>query len=270
MKLMYITNDPHIATYAESCGVQRIFVDMEYIGKDERQGHLDTHKAKHTPADVKRVKGVLQKAEVMVRINPIYDGTANEVEDVIKAGADVIMLPMFKTVAEIDTLVGLVNKRARICLLLETPQALARLDSILERAADLDEIHLGLNDLHLAMQLDFMFELLSGGLVEYVAGAVKAKGLIFGFGGIACIGGGAIPAELILSEHIRLGSEMVILSRTFHHNARSLDDLKNKIDLKKEIDLLQDTCIKYSQVNSSTLLQNRQLLKAAISKLKKS
>ena len=32
LKLMYITNDPEVATIAEANGVDRIFVDMEYIG----------------------------------------------------------------------------------------------------------------------------------------------------------------------------------------------------------------------------------------------
>ena len=38
LKLMYITNKPEIARIAESTGVDRIFVDMEYIGKAVRQG----------------------------------------------------------------------------------------------------------------------------------------------------------------------------------------------------------------------------------------
>ena len=38
LKLMYITNQPEIAQIAESAGVDRIFVDLEYIGKSDRQG----------------------------------------------------------------------------------------------------------------------------------------------------------------------------------------------------------------------------------------
>ena len=33
LKLMYITNRPDVALIAEKNGVDRIFVDMEYIGK---------------------------------------------------------------------------------------------------------------------------------------------------------------------------------------------------------------------------------------------
>ena len=45
LKLMYITNRTDVAKVAQSCGVDRIFVDMEYIGKEERQGGLDTVKS---------------------------------------------------------------------------------------------------------------------------------------------------------------------------------------------------------------------------------
>ena len=47
LKLMYITNRPDVALIAEQNGVDRIFVDMEYIGKAERQGNLDTVKNHH-------------------------------------------------------------------------------------------------------------------------------------------------------------------------------------------------------------------------------
>ena len=42
LKLMYITNRPDVAKIAENSGVDRIFVDMEYIGKALRQGGMDT------------------------------------------------------------------------------------------------------------------------------------------------------------------------------------------------------------------------------------
>ena len=42
LNLMYITKHPEIARIAEEAGVDWIFVDMEFIGKDCRQGGLDT------------------------------------------------------------------------------------------------------------------------------------------------------------------------------------------------------------------------------------
>ena len=34
IKLMYVTNNPQVASIAQEVGVDRIFVDMEYIGKN--------------------------------------------------------------------------------------------------------------------------------------------------------------------------------------------------------------------------------------------
>lgn len=52
LKLMYITNRPEVAHIAELSGVDRIFVDLETIGKQERQGGMDTVQSHHTLDDV--------------------------------------------------------------------------------------------------------------------------------------------------------------------------------------------------------------------------
>ena len=46
--LFYITNNKDIAQIAQAAGVDRIFIDMEYIGKDLRQGGMDTVQNHHT------------------------------------------------------------------------------------------------------------------------------------------------------------------------------------------------------------------------------
>lgn len=48
LNLMYITNDPAVARIAEDSGVDRIWVDMEFIGKSARQGGMDTVQLHHT------------------------------------------------------------------------------------------------------------------------------------------------------------------------------------------------------------------------------
>ena len=55
LKLMYITNRSDIAQIAESAGVDRIFLDMEYIGKSDRQGGMDTVQNHHTLEDIKMI-----------------------------------------------------------------------------------------------------------------------------------------------------------------------------------------------------------------------
>lgn len=220
LKLMYITNRPDVALIAEKAGVDRIFVDMEYIGKDKRQAGLDSVKNHHTVDDVKTLKKILSKSELLVRVNPMHEATAEyvsseqEIQSVIAEGADIIMLPYFKTDAEVKRFIQIVNCRAKVLLLMETPESVELVDQILA-IPGIDEIHIGLNDLSLGYGKKFMFELLADGTVERLCLEFKLAGIPYGFGGVAAIGSGTLPAEAIIREHYRLGSSMVILSRSF-------------------------------------------------------
>lgn len=220
LKLMYITNKPEIASIADAAGVDRIFIDMEYIGKSERQGGLDTVRNHHTVEDARAVKKVLSNAQLMVRVNPIHDATSeycsteDEIDAVIDAGADVIMLPYFKTVEEVERFVKAVDGRARVFPLLESAKALECLDSISD-VQGIDEIYIGLNDMSLDLKKKFMFELLADGTVEHICRRLKAKNIPYGFGGIGRLGEGDLPAEYVIKEHYRLGSTCAILSRSF-------------------------------------------------------
>ena len=220
LKLMYITNRPEIAQIAETAGVDRIFVDMEYIGKTERQGGMDTVQSHHTVEDVARIRGAIDKAELMVRCNPIhratseYSSSAEEIDGIVKNGADIIMLPYFKSATEVKTFIDLVGGRARALPLVETPEAVESIDEILDLPG-VDEIYIGLNDLSLGYHKKFMFELLADGTVEKLCFKFRQKGIPYGFGGIASVGKGLLPAEKIIREHYRLGSTSAILSRSF-------------------------------------------------------
>lgn len=223
MKLFYITNKLEVALIAEKYGVDRIWVDLETLGKAERQKHMDTVKSHHSIQDIRKISKLLSKAELMVRINPWNETSADEIEKVIAAGADRIMLPMWKSFEEADAFLKTVNGRVKTNLLLETKEAVECLDEILEHPL-LEEIHIGLNDLHLSYGLTFMFELIPNGMVEALCKKIKAKGIPYGFGGIARIGEGLLPAERIIVEHHRVGSTMANLSRSFC-NTDKVEDL---------------------------------------------
>lgn len=220
LKLMYITNRPEVAQIAETAGVDRIFIDLEYIGKLDRQGGMDTVQSHHTVDDIKVISDSLTTAELIVRVNPIHDASDNycstedEIDTVIKNGADIVMLPFFKTVAEVKRFISAVNGRAKTMLLFETPESVEIIDDILE-ISGIDLVHIGLNDLSLGYGMSFMFELLTDGTVERLCTKFRNKNIPYGFGGIASLGKGTIPAEMIIKEHYRLGSTCAILSRSF-------------------------------------------------------
>lgn len=215
LEYFYITNSPEYAKACERAGVDRIFIDMEYIGKDERQGGLDTVKNHHTVEDVKNVRAAISKSKLLVRVNPIHDGSKEEIEAVIAAGADYIMLPMWKSVDEVKAFIRLVGKDAKTVLLLETDEARLCLDEVIELDG-IDEIYIGLNDLHLSRHKKFMFELYTDGTVDEIVSKLKSKNIKFGIGGVGKVNcDNLLSAENILCEHYRLGSSMVILARAF-------------------------------------------------------
>lgn len=228
LKMMYITKDPEIARIAEEAGVDRIWVDLEYIGKALRQGGLDTVQSHHTIEDIKVIHAAINRAELQVRVNPIHEATADygdsrsEIEAAIAAGADRLMLPYFKTVEEVETFLRLVGGRVRNNLLLETPEAVERVDEILALPG-IDEIHIGLNDLSLGYGKPFLFDLLADGTVERLCLKFREAGIPYGFGGVASLGRGLLPAEYVIREHYRLGSTRVILSRSFCNRELNAD-----------------------------------------------
>lgn len=271
LKLMYITNRPDIAQIAESSGVDRIFVDMEYIGKADRQGGLDSVKNHHTVEDVRSMKQAVESAEVLVRVNPIHEATADytsseqEIDEVIRAGADIIMLPYITSVKQVEDFLRFVGGRAKTMPLIETPESAEVLDEILELKG-IDEIYIGLNDLSLGYHKKFMFELLSDGTVEGLCLKCKLKGIPYGFGGVASLGKGMLPSEYIIREHYRLGSSCAILSRSFCN----VDKVKHIgiisstfIDGVKAIRELEEECeskIRYFRENEREVAQRVHLI----------
>ena len=213
LTLMYITNRPDVALVAEKYGVDRIWVDLETLGKEKRQRGLNTVKSDHTVADIAAIKPLLTTAEMLVRVNKWNDGSPDEIDAVINAGADLIMLPYWKTKEEVEKFLNCVNGRCRTVLLLETKKAVECVDEVLK--LKFDEIHIGLNDLYLSYGMTFMFEPLANGMVEMLCQKFKKKGIPYGFGGIARLGAGMLSAEKIIMEHYRLGSTRAILSRSF-------------------------------------------------------
>lgn len=263
INLWLITNKPDIAKFAISHGVDKIFVDLELIGKLERQGHLDTVISHHTINDVKEVRNIIPKGRLLVRSNPIHPKIREEINRIIDSGADIVMLPMWKTMQDIEVFLNCIAGRTKVCLLAETPESLILLPSLC-KIKEIDEFHIGLNDLRLALNKKFMFETLADGLIEKATQCLRDDNKTFGIGGLARIGEGLVPPEIILGEHVRLGSSAAILSRTFHRNAQSLDILKKEVDLPKEINMLKGVYRNFQKKSLKELDENRILFRKLV------
>lgn len=215
LDLLQFTNDPLLARRCDALDGLRPVVDLERLGKAERQAGRNTFISAHTLEDVGRIKSELRRARLMVRVNPLHAGTPAEVNDAIAQGADLLMLPMFADAATLREFARIVDGRRPIVPLVETADALRSARDWID-APGLWEVYVGLNDLHISMGLRFMFEPLAMGALDDLSTLARARGLRFGFGGIARLDEGLLPGRAVLGEHLRLGSQAVILSRTFN------------------------------------------------------
>lgn len=266
MQYWMIVNEPEIAAHIAARGVGRVFVDLESLGKQQRQGHLDTWMSPHQPSDVAAVRAVVGPGQLLVRLNPWHQGSPAEIETAIAARADWLMLPMFRTLEELTSFCNAVADRVPVIPLVETAEALELIPEVMETAG-VAEIFIGLNDLRISLGLQFLFEPLVNGLLDHAAQQLNAGGIPWGFGGLARHGEGLLPAELILGEHARLGSSRVILSRTFHRMATSLNALQAEMNFGAEIAKLQTAEALWRNASAAELAANHAAVASIVKRI---
>lgn len=236
--LTMITNDPALARRGDEAGIDCIGLDFEKIGKRERQSDPKAWISDHEESQIPAVREALRSAKLFARTNALYSGSRDEVDRLIAAGAQVLMLPMFTTAEEVARFVDFVAGRAEISLLLETPQAVVRIHDI-ARVGGIDEINLGLNDLHRALGLKSHFEVLTSGLLDMVSDEVRGAGVRFGFGTVGRAGdtGLPIPPDLIYAQYPRLNATSARVFRFFlGPDPMSLDLPYEVSQLRKRLD----------------------------------
>ena len=257
MRLLYITNNPKVATIAQKAGVDWIFVDLEYIGKDNRQANRNTVISAHSIEDIKNIKKVITTSKLLVRINPLGEWSKDEINNAIDAGADILMLPFFKSALEVQNFMSLVNKRVKTCLLVETMDAVNSIETILS-VNGIDYIHIGLNDIHIERKTNFMFEFLADGYVDILAKKIQAKKIPFGFGGVAKIDSDLLPsAKSVIAEHYRLGSTALILSRSFMNSENIFDFNQFEKEFSKGIKDIREWERELSKKDKDFFIKNK-------------
>jgi hypothetical protein len=228
LELLSITADPAYARRLWAHPGNTVFVDLEIQGKRERQSARDTVISVHTMEDAGRLARLPDRGPLLVRTNPAGAGAEEEAPALARLGVDRVMLPMFRTREEVDAAVGALGAAGfpppRLTLLAETADAVRDLEIIVGGQPPwVDHVHIGLNDLSLERGTPFLFEPVATGEVAELARRVRSLGRRFGFGGVGMPGRGLVPAEMILGEHVRVGSSCVILSRSFHGAVRAED-----------------------------------------------
>ena len=220
MILTFWTGDVGLARAADRAGVNRVGVDLEVVGKAERQGGLDTWISGHKEDLLPAMREQLSQAKLFARTNPLHPGSVAEVERLIDMGVEVLMLPYFTTSREIAEFVRIVRDRAYVVPLLENVLAAKRIEELVA-IDEIQEIHLGINDLGLSLGFQNRFLTLATDFVVELASYVRDSGKRLGIGhvGRAMDDSLPIPSDLVYAQYVRLGSTATILSRKFVYDA---------------------------------------------------
>jgi hypothetical protein len=221
-----ITNNINHASILDKAGIQQIMIDAEIIGKNLRQSGKNTVINEHAIADVRAIKNLELSAEILCRINPFYNNTANEVEEAIDCGVDAIMMPMITCMKEFSKFYDMTRGRVKIVPLIETPYSVFKLNEILSYE-NIDQIHFGLNDLYLALSMRNLFEILLSPIFYNAVDYAKKNSKLIGIGGIGDpFHTQDIEPLLLLNEYLRYGSKSVILARNFFNNKYDIEKIR--------------------------------------------
>jgi hypothetical protein len=244
MKFLIIENDLPRALKFENIGIDIIFIDLEKLGKQERQAHLDSVKSQHNISDIVKIKPNLNHSKILVRVDPINTNTKQQIDHVILAGADIIMLPFFKTLEEVNFFFKCIDGRVKTLLLFEHVDSLSLLPFIHDKYP-LQEVYFGLNDLSISLGYNFMFTVITNKILNNSIEYCIANNIKYGIGGIGSFNNGKIPGKFILREYKRLGVSSTILSRglvnIFNDNESTfIDEIKLLRNEWDSLDFIED------------------------------
>ena len=257
MKFFCFTNNLIYAKALDKCNfVDTIFVDLEIIGKIKRQGHTNGLISRHKKSDISKMRLVLNQKKLGVRINPIHENSLKEIDEVIKRGADVLMLPMFKTVAEVDLLLKYVGNRCEVDLLFETKEALNSINKF--PISCTRKIHIGINDLSLQLNLPHLFYCFFDNNLEKGVNYLQSINKEFGIGGVGAINSKPINPELILNANNFFKSTRLILSRSFLKEINKNNQAQADISAKNNVEMINNL---NNKVLSLSLDERNKLMK---------
>jgi hypothetical protein len=270
INLFYITNNVVEAQIVDGLDIDWIFLDLEVIGKKERQVGRDTVVSNHSITDIHNIKNAINNTKILVRSNPIGEWSEKEFELINARGSeiDAVMLPYFSTVGEVKAFIGLLDtSNIKPVLLIETLGAISNLGEIL-RLFPFEYVHIGLNDLHIERGTVSMFEPYTDGFMSKIISILGKNNQSFGIGGIGKIGADMSPSpESVLNENLRLNSDGVILSRSF----KGTFNEKTKDLFKKQLSQSVKDFRNYEKfaknLNSKQLLDSYKLMKTEIEEI---
>lgn len=218
-ELILFSTRPDYIRRAVAGGASGVIVDWENVGKRERQGSADTQINADTPEDLQVVR-TCGKHRVLCRINSVWPGTDREVGEAVAGGADEVLVPMVRSVGEVERVLRLARGRCEVGILVETVAAVAIAEALAR--LPLCRVYVGLNDLAIERGSVTIFEAIADGTVERVR--EQFPHVPFGFAGLTLPDrGDPIPCRLLIAEMARLDCRFSFLRRSFFRDTAGQD-----------------------------------------------
>ncbi len=231
LELTHLSRDPAWIAAADAAGIERIGIDIERLGKAERQSTVANARiSEHELKDLRTVSRHVRRAKPFARLNRPHAGSADEIDEAIAHGAKSLMLPGFDTAAEVESFVRHIDGRCEVILLIETRMAVETLERILA-VAGISQVMAGLNDLSLQYGLAGPMHMAVSDTLDRIAERVHTAGLPFGFGGVARPERHDLPAnpDLLLARYAQLDARLTWVSRSFTNDGLEPKDFANAV-----------------------------------------
>jgi 2-keto-3-deoxy-L-rhamnonate aldolase RhmA len=197
------------------CGIDGIIIDWERKGKKLRQQLFNTQINQHTEKDLKAISKEAIP-HIICRLNPQTKVNPKEIFSAIDLGANELLIPMVRHAQEIEKVLNLVQNRAKVSIMLETQTAFQEIYAL--NNFPLERIYIGLNDLKIAMNSEYLFAPIANGMLDSIRPSINKK---FGFAGLTHPTlGKPIPCKVLLEEMKRLNADFGILRRSFYKDAK--------------------------------------------------
>jgi hypothetical protein len=260
IELILVGNDPDLAVRAIDAGINRCLVDLEILGKSDRQHGRGTFIARHSMEDVERLRAVLPDGTVEVRVDRLNPRSKEQIDRVINAGADIVMLPMVESIQEAGVFIDLLGGRVRACLLVETVAGIDALDA-LASIPGVHEFHIGLNDLMISSGDDHLFGPFADRQLEAPARHIRSRGLGLGIGGITVPGQTNLPvdSDQLIGELVRLDVTLAWLGRSFHQAVLNANG-----DVSFCVDAIRESEQRWRAKGPGALMINHELIRDSI------
>ena len=255
INLFAFANNPAAARAVVGAGATGVVVDWERRGKRARQAGADTQINADTPADLAAVRAA-QSGVVLCRVNRWSAWAPAEIDLAVELGADEILLPMVRRPEEVDAALDVVAGRCGLGVLVETSEAVRRVDALVARPVA--RVYLGLNDLMIDRGDSSLFAPLVDGTVDRVAAATVGAGIAFGVAGLTVPEGGRpVPCRLVLGALARVAASFTFLRRSFWADTAGRD-------LAVEVPRILDSAQRARQRPPSQVLAEQAELAAAV------